>query len=85
MSAYSFESPALGGKRLDWRGGDTSVLVDDEGTVMARRKMSLLLLWKEWTVEILRPWSEEGAVRDEVLLSALAIMEMRRRVMYIYS
>lgn len=78
---YALPSPALGGRRMEWQGGATSVLVDDTGKAVARLKMTRLAWWKEREVEILAPWSEmeDGRVREEVLLTAIAIMELRRR------
>lgn len=66
---------------MEWQGGATSVLVDDTGKAVARLKMTRLAWWKEREVEILAPWSEmeDGRVREEVLLTAIAIMELRRR------
>ena len=105
-SGYEYESPALGGEKVEWQGGSTSVLVDGKGMAMARMNMVRMAAWKEKSVEILRgaagaagqaDYGAEGQANDgaegqgkkrmvdeekfkeEVLMTAIAIMELRRR------
>lgn len=80
-SRYSFRSPHLR-QNLTWYGGSTSVLEDQTGTAIARLKYNSLAPWLEREIEILKPYLEgrEGRrVQDEVVCSAVAVMELKRR------
>lgn len=81
-SGYTFHSPTLG-QKLEWKGRSTSVLVDEKGIALARLEMTRLLHWKEQLIEIVEPWAQEAEggrrVVDEVVCTALAIREARRR------
>ena len=54
---------------------------DDTGKAMARLQMKSFTPWKERSVEILGEGieAEWGTVMEEVLISAIAVMESRRR------
>lgn len=58
-------------------------MVDEKGIAVARLEMTHLLHWKEQVIEIADPWAEETEgerrVVDEVVCTALAVREARRR------
>ena len=54
------------------------MLVDDKGKALARLQTTRLAGWKDKTVEVIG--GEEGErVKEEALVTALAIAELRRR------
>ena len=80
QSGYSFQSPTTG-EKLEWQGRGTSTLIDEAGNAVAKLETSRLQPWKNRTVEIVGSWADSkgDTATEEVLASALAIIELRRR------
>ena len=87
-SGYIYASPTLH-QQLEWKGGATSTLIDEKGNAVARFESHRLQGWRGKTVEIVSRvgGEEENEVKAkaeedwvlEVLTSAVAVMELRRR------
>ena len=74
-SGYTYVSPALGGK-VEWKGGADAVMVNEKGEAVARMESHRMQAWRKRRVEVI---SMDEKVVMEVLVSAVAIMELRRR------
>ena len=76
--AYSFESPALGGRTLKWkaqkRWGTDLVCVDEQGEVLARYVFSKFSLRKCGRLELFVDCGD-GALGEEVMVAGIAVVE----------
>ena len=74
---FTFPSPALNNQQLSWKGAADSVLLDEKEMPLAKIEVS----WGSWSkmgkVQVMDGVSEDATL--EALVTATAIMEMRRR------